>query len=89
MAKENLPRENKSKIINIFFLCRTDNLMKIKIQKRDLIERTLAEILVAERKICRTKMDTERTVLTVRFYRTSIRDLKGSWQGPNRKLAGT
>ena len=52
--------------------------------------------MVAERKIGRTKIDTERVVLTVRFYRISIRDLKGSWQGPkgswqgpNGKLAGT
>ena len=88
MAKVNLQTENKSKIINRIFLSRTDNLTKIKIQKRDLIERTLAEILVAERKICRTKIDTERTVLTVRFYRISIRDLKGSWQGPNGSWQG-
>ena len=76
-------------IINRIFLSRTDNLTKLKIQKRNLRERTLAEILVAERKIGRTKIDTERVVLTVRFYRISIRDLKGSWQGPKGELAGT
>ena len=56
----------------------------------------MQKIFVAERKMCRTKIDLERTVLRVRFYRISIRDLKGSWQGPNGswqgpkgKLAGT
>ena len=49
----------------------------------------MQKILVTERKICRTKIDAEKTVLTVRFYRISIRDLKGSWQGPKGKLAGT
>ena len=49
----------------------------------------MQKIFVAERKMCRTKIDTERTVLRVRFYRISIRDLKGSWQGPKGKLAGT
>ena len=48
----------------------------------------MQKVFVAERKMCRN-IDTERTVLTVRFYRISIRDLKGSWQGPKGKLAGT
>ena len=39
---------------------------KNKDSERWLLERTLAEILVAERKNCRTKIDTERTVLTVK-----------------------
>ena len=63
----------------------------------------MQKIFDAERKMCRTKIDSERTVLTVRFYRISIRDLKGagrdllgagrdlmgSWQGPKGELAGT
>ena len=52
----------------------------------------MQKIFVAERKMCRTKIDTERTVLTVRFYRISIRDLKGAGRdlmGAGRDLKGS
>ena len=51
----------------------------------------MQKIFDAERKMCRTKIDSERTVLTVRFYRISIRDLKGAGRdlmGAGRDLKG-
>ena len=52
----------------------------------------MQKIFDAERKMCRTKIDSERTVLTVRVYRISIRDLKGAGRdlmGAGRDLKGS
>ena len=48
--------DNKSKIINRIFLSRTDKSDENKDSEKRLNRKNIAEILVAEGKICRTKI---------------------------------